>query len=473
MYNLSMTSLEGSELSERELDILRLVATGASNKEIAQKLFISPNTVKVHLRNIFAKISVFSRTEAALYAIRTGLVKTGQAVPNPPELEIGQTLSLPISIQEPSILSPSGQAASLAQPSGRANSPSYKWIGLGLVILLLVLVGTGLVLISRPGAQSTQVPAAQTPPTEITPASTSTLPPRWQVLPPLKVARSGLAAITLDRHVYAIGGETGQGVTGSVEAYDPAANTWAERQPKPLPAADIQAVVLGGKIYVPGGRLANGEISRSLEVYDPLQDGWETGPDLPYPVSAYALAAFEGRLYLFGGWDGTKVLNNVLEFDPALETWNERSPLPTARAYCAAATAGGKIYVLGGFDGQQALPINEAYNPNLEGSGALPWASAPPLPEGRYAMGAAGVADTLLVIGGVHSASGPAASYHFFPSQGNWIEVELPSPQSWTYLSAAPLEQLVFAVGGKLDEQVTAQAQSYQAVYTILIPIVR
>ena len=72
-----------TELSERELEILNLLATGLSNKEIAAQLYLSPNTVKVHLRNIFAKLGVQSRTEATLIAIQRGYVTVpGTAITN-------------------------------------------------------------------------------------------------------------------------------------------------------------------------------------------------------------------------------------------------------------------------------------------------------------------------------------------------------------------------------------------------------
>src|SRR5215831_16734131 len=69
-----LMSVEPSQISEREREILRLVAMGATNQQIAHQLNISINTVKVHLRNIFGKIGAASRTEATVYAIQQGLV---------------------------------------------------------------------------------------------------------------------------------------------------------------------------------------------------------------------------------------------------------------------------------------------------------------------------------------------------------------------------------------------------------------
>jgi len=69
--------VENTDLSQREAEVLRLVARGLSNAQVARTLFVTENTVKVHLRNIFGKLNVQSRTEAALYAIRQGWVAVG------------------------------------------------------------------------------------------------------------------------------------------------------------------------------------------------------------------------------------------------------------------------------------------------------------------------------------------------------------------------------------------------------------
>lgn len=62
------------KLTERETEVLRLLAIGKSNKEIALAMQIGETTVKTHVSNILAKLGVPSRTQAALYAVRIGLV---------------------------------------------------------------------------------------------------------------------------------------------------------------------------------------------------------------------------------------------------------------------------------------------------------------------------------------------------------------------------------------------------------------
>ena len=62
------------ELSARELDVLKLIAKGFSNDEIARTLFISPHTVKNHVSNIYRKMGMDDRTQVAITALRLGLV---------------------------------------------------------------------------------------------------------------------------------------------------------------------------------------------------------------------------------------------------------------------------------------------------------------------------------------------------------------------------------------------------------------
>jgi len=62
------------QLTEREMDVLRLIAKGKSNKEIADSLVISEKTVKTHVSNILSKLHLADRTQAAIYALRQRLV---------------------------------------------------------------------------------------------------------------------------------------------------------------------------------------------------------------------------------------------------------------------------------------------------------------------------------------------------------------------------------------------------------------
>ncbi len=70
------TPVLAGSLSERETEVLTLVAEGLSNAEIAARLIISENTVKSHISNILSKLQLESRTRAAIYAWRTGLVRS-------------------------------------------------------------------------------------------------------------------------------------------------------------------------------------------------------------------------------------------------------------------------------------------------------------------------------------------------------------------------------------------------------------
>jgi DNA-binding CsgD family transcriptional regulator/N-acetylneuraminic acid mutarotase len=469
-----MSLPEINELSEREQDILRLVATGAGNKQIAAQLFISTNTVKVHLRNIFAKIGVTSRTEAAMTAIRLGLVQSsaaetvnGLVSPDvnriPADSPLLSTLPLPLqSVDMEGGLQPIPDETQTVTISRRLSKRQTWLLGVGLVVLVAVLAVIGIRMARNPTAR---------PQVSLTPAPRITPLPRWQARTGMLSARTGLAVVAYDDLLYAIGGESADGVTGTVERYDPAANTWETLLTKPLPVADIQAVVIGGKIYVPGGRTVSGESTKNLEIFDPGMNRWERGADLPTALSAYALTAFEGRLYLFGGWDGAQVANMAYVFDPRLNSWTALTPMPTGRRFAGAALAGGKIYVVGGKDGQVGLTVVEVYSPDREGR-ENPWRSAASMPAGRYGMGISSVADIIYVVCGQGQDDSPQPSLAYVPQTDVWQTFETPPVNLGSGLGLASSGEFLYAVGGKTTIAPLGDTLAYQVVYTVGIPVI-
>ena len=70
--------IDGHQLTERELEVIRLVTQGKSNREIAEALVISEKTAKAHISNILGKLGVEDRTQMAVYAIKNNLVDLGE-----------------------------------------------------------------------------------------------------------------------------------------------------------------------------------------------------------------------------------------------------------------------------------------------------------------------------------------------------------------------------------------------------------
>jgi DNA-binding CsgD family transcriptional regulator len=448
-----MPNFENNELSGRELDILRLVATGASNKEIAQKLFISTNTVKVHLRNIFTKIGVTSRTEAAMYAVNTGLVETVL-----PQLFMQDEELIDIADSE-------GPNAKISKPfkeyslSDIKNNKQFV-IYIGLFGLIIVLIFLGIVYIRRnPIHLSTAIPPTSTPRVQ------------WFELPGLPTPRRGLAVANYENQIYAIGGETSDGISNFVERYDPQTSTWIDLSPKPTSVMDINAAVIGGQIYVPGGRLSSGNPTNITEIYDPQTDHWSSGIPLPKSLSAYALTVYEGRIYIFGGWDGKQIVNDSYVYDSYSKSWSMLPSMPTARSYAGAVTVGGKIYVIGGWNGSQALFINEEFLPDLSG-GNPQWIQAINLPSGRSAMGITNLADIIFVIGGIGSDD-DLTTIALVPGYTNWGQVESPIPKNLSSLGSVTVGSRLYALGGEIESSLNNQMWSYQAIFTITLPIIR
>jgi N-acetylneuraminic acid mutarotase len=290
----------------------------------------------------------------------------------------------------------------------------------------------------------------------------------------MPTARTRPAAAVYNNKIYIIGGETAEGVTDTVERYDPATNLWVAVARKPTPVVDAQAAVIGGLIYVPGGRLATGQITEEMEVYDPRSDRWHTAARLPKPLSAYAMAAFEGRLYVFGGWDGENNSDSVYEYIPTENAWLSRAPMPMPRVQSKATVAAGKIHVLGGENSAGPVLANDVYIPEAERGAQPAWESYAPLPDGRSGIAVVSVADMVYVVGGVKSGERAAASFQYSPQLNEWQSLEAPpTVEPWADFALVATDAYLYAIGGKLDKAPTNRMLSYQVLFVVRLPVVK
>lgn len=437
----------GESLSDRELEVLHCLVSGATNKDIAADLTISENTVKVHLRNIYAKLGVSSRTEAATEAIQQGIVTIpGAAEPAElaPVLELSAT---PDGVPEPEpAIAPAAAKEVAPLPSVPEPETSGKrdWRPVLLLAAALLSLLAIVVIASQLWRPQTAETAVETP-FEETPIGSS----RWLESRPMLEARANMAVATVGLDLYQIGGETGSGVDGVVRAFNSVDRSWRSIAEKPTAVTDSSAAELYGEIYVTGGKLADGTPTAAVEAYSPTQDAWRLAAPLPHPISSGLTLSDGAFLYVLGGHDGESYLDTVYVYDPASDSWRPLPVLPEARAASSGGTLAGQLMVVGGENDSGALNTCYQFDP-----AAASWAQCPDLLAPRTRAGSAVLLNRLYVIGGAHQNEPLSFSEMYDPASETWQVINTPmleDADGWSDPGVGQVETRIYALGGRAD----------------------
>lgn len=443
---------KGEPLSEREMAVLALMADGCTNREIARDLSISHNTVKVHLRNIFSKLDVSSRTEAATLAMQMGLLAITDG-PDGPEVVEGQQVS------EPSeAANPPGQAShTVANDSATSmtRSDRRQWVGFAALLVIGLVLGVlaAVQILDRIGSGSG--PSGQPAEQIETPLGNG----QWFVAPsmPRERANMALAAVGLD--LYQIGGVMDAGVVNLVDVYETNTGQWHTGAAKPTAVSDATAAVLYGEIYVPGGRLADDRPTSVVEAYSPSNSAWRPVAALPKPLAGGLVLSDGSLLYLFGGWDGEAFLNEVFVYEPSADEWQPLPPMANRRAFATGGVVSGRLYVVGGLNEQGELAACEYYEVQEQS-----WFSCPDMMQARAGAGATVLTDNqLYVIGGGMESTVSYGEIYDAKSE-TWRRLEMPmlsEVNSWYDLGVTNVETRIFALGGRQDEEILSANYVY------------
>ena len=468
-------------LSEREMDVAQLLATGASNAEIARDLTITANTVKVHLRNIYEKLEVNSRTEASMRLVERGWLSV------PGVDAAGATL--------PAALAP---ARTVPAPPPLAELPvrPAPWQR----ALLLATLATLLALLVVPVLPRTLALSPTDLLTErarpVTGVPQVDSEGRWAEITPLPSARTRAAATLYDETIYVIGGEGADGeLLDGVAIYDLAGDGSWQRLAGgslPLPLSNAAAATLGEAIFVAGGTFvdggeAGGEAgggaggaadADALDFSDTLWrlslatgDGWEAWQTLPNGgLAGAALVADDEAFYLIGGWDGQTMYNEVwrLAGDDGAR-WELVTQLDGGRAFLGAALVDGVLYVVGGHDGTRPLATAAAYH-----LAENQWQTLPALSTPRAGLAVAYDADgsTIWALGGGWAQSiETQEKLKISGEDEEWIGIFSPIKGPWYGLNALAYEGRLHLIGGWSGDYLDQHLQ-FQSSGRFYLPVI-
>ncbi len=278
----------------------------------------------------------------------------------------------------------------------------------------------------------------------------------WVPKPSMPTARRELAAGVVNGILYALGGTSGTSssgdLLGTVEAYDPMTNTWAQAFPMPTARKRLAVGVVNGILYAIGGIGVSGtQVLSTVEAYDPMTNTWTTKAPMPTGLYDHAIGVVDGVLYVMGGSDSSSGNSSttVLAYDPTANTWATKASMPTSRTGHSVGVVSGMLYAVGGLMGGNGLTPTvlatvEAYDPTTN-----TWATKAPMPTARYLHSVGVVNGMLYALGG--SPGGGTSTFPtveaYDPATNTWATTASMS-MSRAYLAVGVVSGVLYAVGG-------------------------
>ena len=185
---------------------------------------------------------------------------------------------------------------------------------------------------------------------------------KWIQGPPVPEGRrrGSTGLVVYQNKFYILGGNTighDGGFVNWFDEYDPASNTWTEREGAPHARDHFHAAIIGDKLYAAGGRKTGGEggvfapLVKAVDTYDFSTQTWsQLDNALPTPRAAPGIAVFQNKLLVMGGEGEEKgpAYTTVEAFDPASNSWENRADMHYPRHGTQAIVSGSGIYIAGG-----------------------------------------------------------------------------------------------------------------------------
>ncbi|MGB1253202.1 MAG: Kelch repeat-containing protein [Candidatus Promineifilaceae bacterium] len=450
----------GEPLSKRERDVWQELASGSSNKDIAEALFISPNTVKVHVRNIRTKLGATSRTEAVTKGIQLNVVEGFRIVepvapiepepipkPDPPEPEVSPVAKpdpvqpAPVLANNVDVVSPPIEVEAVSAPVLQsADSPKYLSVVLFSMLLIgVVFVGWFII----PEMSGEGLPAMDQPQPTVELDATG-----WFEAQSVNVPVSRHTLSSIGGELYLISGETESGVSAQTLRYKTTEFVWESRADKPTPVRDAASVVIQGQIYVVGGQLEDGSYTNHLEVYSPLGDLWRSASAMPLAAGGGVALVSGDLLYYIGGESEAGPLRDVFVYDPSADGWRPLPSLADARSYAAGGVLANSLVVAGGLNESGELRSCERFDLNQ-----VVWEPCADMLTPRAGASANAIFNELHVLGG--GVTGAVSHGEIYDSdRDEWKLLNMPTldpAENYTHLKTATIETNIYIVGGERD----------------------